>query len=75
MLKELHDNLSTLTSLLEVELKRREDFLKEAEQHLGHFAEAAFNWEKEKEASEQEHKDRLAKAEKDKELLNSLLKK
>ena len=75
MLKDIKDKLETLATLLEKDIENKEAIIKNAEQHFGHFATAAQAWEREKEEAKVEHERRMEQAQKDKELLDTLLKK
>jgi len=75
MLAELKDKLEMLADLLEKDVLNKEEILRNAEEHLKHFATAAKHWENEKAEALKEMQTRHEQAQKDKELIDELLKK
>ena len=72
MIKELKDKLEVLANLLEHELKGKEELLRNASEHYKYYADAAMEWEHEREAAAQKHEENKTKAEKAKAFLDKL---
>jgi ribosomal protein L12E/L44/L45/RPP1/RPP2 len=75
MIQELKEKLELLATLLEHDLKGKEELLKNANEHYQHYATAAMTWEQERVQAEKEHETNKENAKKAQELLDSLLKK
>jgi len=75
MIQELKQQLEVLATLLEHDLKGKEEMLRKASEHYEHYTKAAMSWEEEKIQAEKEHELNKAEAIKAKEFLDSLLEK